>query len=77
MTLRLAAAFLSGLTEPRPHQAAALEPGERRVDGADRDFLAGMFGKLAPNRHAVGVVAEAQDRQEEKVFEASDVVRRH
>ena len=36
-----------------------------------------MIGKLAPNRHAVGVVAEAQDRQEQEMFEASEMVTGH
>ena len=39
VALGFAAAFRRGLTEPGLHEPAALEPRERRVDGADRDVL--------------------------------------
>ena len=74
VALGFAAALRRRLAEPRLHQAAPLEPRQRRVDGADRDFASGVLGQLAPDRHAVGVVAEPQDREQEKVFEASEMV---
>ena len=63
MTLGLAAALGGRLAEPGLHEAAALEPGERGVDGSDRDVAPRVLGELAPDRHAVGLVAEPDRRR--------------
>ena len=52
------------LVEPRGDQALRLEPAERDEDGRLRDRPSMRFSSATHERHAVGLPALAQHRQE-------------
>ena len=77
VALRLAAALGRRLPEPGLHEPAPLEPRERCVDGPDRDVAPGMLRQLAPDGHAVRVVTEPDDGEEEEVLESAEMFAAH
>src|SRR5262245_43565625 len=64
-----AASLIRRLSNERRDKALRLQPVERFVDGTERDRPPGARVDLLPDRHAVRVVAEANERQEDELFE--------
>src|SRR5207245_10312765 len=60
-----------------PEQPFALEPVERRVQRAARDAAAGLLLELTRDLDAVGAGAEAQDDEQELLFEFAQIGGRH
>lgn len=53
-------------------EAFGFETVEGGVDGSDGDVAAGAVGDFASDAHAVGVVVETEDSEEDEVFEFSE-----
>jgi hypothetical protein len=73
VALRAAAAGGGGFADARPDAALLREPFERRVDGADGDGASGARFDLLPDAHAVALVAEAPDREQDDLLELAEI----
>ena len=71
-TFALAAALGSGLAEARGDEAAALEAIERGVERAGGDGAAGARLDVEADGDAIGVGAEAHEREEDQLLEVTD-----
>lgn len=66
------ATFGRGVPYPRTYVTLAFQAFKRRVYGTDCDFTAGARFNLASDRGAVGVAAEPEQRQQNKLFEFAE-----
>lgn len=66
-----AAAFRGGLADGRSNKVLALQPLQGRVDAAEGDISATMAFKFAGDRHAVGLVAEMNNDEQDHELEFS------
>src|SRR6185295_15035528 len=66
------AALRDRLTDPRAKQALALEPVERRVDGADRDVASRAGVNLLADGCAVCFVGKPQHAEQDELFEIAE-----
>ena len=74
VALRSSAALRRGIAERRRDVAFVLEPIERSVQRADRQRASRSPLDVEPDRHAVGLVAEAQDGQQDDLFELAEML---
>ena len=65
------------VSQRRSHEALGLEPGQRRIDGADRHVAAGRVFNVLLHWHGVGVIAERPHGEECELLELSQFVAFH
>src|SRR5262245_66153301 len=63
--------------EPRSDEPPALEPVERGINRAGGHGASGARFDLVANRHAVGVVAEPDEREQQQALERTGAMRHH
>ena len=71
ITARAAAAAGFGIPQPRAHQSLSFEPAKGEIHGRPEHRASRMTFELVDDRHAVGVGAEADEREQDEVFETA------
>ena len=68
-----AAAAALGLAEPRAEEALRLEPPQRQIHGGQQNRPPGVPLQFANYGYAGGVRAEAENRQEDALFDIAQL----
>jgi hypothetical protein len=66
---RAAAPLGRGITHPRMHEPLFFHAIKRGTNSTRRRFASGTRCDLTTDRHAIGIFVEAQNRQEDNLFE--------